>query len=192
MPNLASLTEKLALSAAMAMSHAHASPTPPPSAAPCTRATVGFGQASMRASIPANLRASATFHSTVAVLARCIHCRSAPALKCLPSPASTITRTRSSAASWVKAASSSAIICSSKALNTAGRAIVTWATPGRGRLSTRVEGGFRLGSDMDRGLSWCPALSTDRSDNQCGICRIASRSMDWRLSRFPGAAAPAP
>ncbi len=130
MPNLASLTEKRALSAAMAMSHAQARPTPPPSAAPCTRATVGFGQASMRASIAAKRRASSRFHSCDAVLARCIHCRSAPALKCLPSPASTITRTSASSPSAAKAASSSPIIASSKALNTAGRDIVTCGNAG--------------------------------------------------------------
>ena len=157
MPNRASLTAKLALSAAIARSQAQARPTPPPSAAPCTRATVGFGQASMRASMPAKRRASARFHSSEARLARCIHCRSAPALKCRPSPASTMTRTPSSSASCAKAASSSAIICSSKALKTAGRDIVTCATPGRGRLRVRVGGGGAVVSGI--GASWAEAGS---------------------------------
>ncbi len=138
MPNLASLTEKLALSAATAMSQAQVRPTPPPSAAPCTRATVGLGSAAMRASMPAKRRASCRFQSSLARLARCIHCRSAPALKCRPSPASTTTRTAGSAASAAKAASSSPIMVSSKALNTAGRDIVICATPGARVLRFRV------------------------------------------------------
>ena len=44
----ASLTEKLATSAATAMSQAQTRPTPPPSAAPCTRAIVGLGTWAMR------------------------------------------------------------------------------------------------------------------------------------------------
>ena len=77
----ASLTEKEASSVAMAMSQAQARPTPPPSAAPWMRASVGFGQLAMRQSMAAKRRASSRFHSSEAVLARCIHCRSAPALK---------------------------------------------------------------------------------------------------------------
>ena len=96
MPKRASLTEKAALSAAMAMSQAQHRPTPPPKAAPWIRATVGLGQLWMRASMAAKRRASARFHSWLAVLERCIHFKSAPALKCLPSPANTMTRTLSS------------------------------------------------------------------------------------------------
>ena len=138
MPNLASLTEKLALSAATATSQAQARPTPPPSAAPWMRATTGLGLEAMRHSMPAKQRASCRFHSREAVLARCIHCRSAPALKCRPSPASTMTRTLSSAITCAKAASISPIMTSSKALKTAGRDMVICATPGARVVSDKV------------------------------------------------------
>ena len=74
----------------------------------------------------------------LAVLARCIHCRSAPALKCRPSPASTMTRTLSSAITCAKTASISPIMASSKALKTAGRDMVICATPGARVVSDKV------------------------------------------------------
>ena len=55
MPNFASLTAKLASSAPIATSQAQTRPKPPPRAAPCTRATTGLGQVSMRAIIAAKL-----------------------------------------------------------------------------------------------------------------------------------------
>ena len=88
--------------------------------------------------MPAKRPASWRFQSSLAVLARCIHCRSAPALKCLPSPASTMTRTAGSASRRSMVASNSAIMASSKALKTAGRAMVTWATPGVRTDTARV------------------------------------------------------
>ena len=42
-PSLLSLNAKVASTAAIAMSQQATRPTPPPNAAPCTRATVGFG-----------------------------------------------------------------------------------------------------------------------------------------------------
>ena len=83
----------------------------------------------MRDSMAAKRRASARLSAALAWLARCIHPRSAPALKCLPCAASTTTRTCGFAPKAAKAASSASIICSSKAFDTAGRATSTQATP---------------------------------------------------------------
>src|SRR5438552_448680 len=67
-------------------------------------------------------------HDPVYEAARRIQSRSAPALKDLPSPARTMTRTLSSSPSERKASCNWPMMCSLKALWTSGRAIVTLAT----------------------------------------------------------------
>ena len=62
-PSRTSLRQKPAISAATARSHAATSPTPPAQASPCTRATVGLGQAWIARSIAASRPASAKFSS---------------------------------------------------------------------------------------------------------------------------------
>src|SRR5574343_227476 len=128
MPNLTSEVANTALVEATAMSQAAARPVPPPSAAPCTRAMVGFFISASTRSMRASARASRRFSSKPFCAARFIQLRSAPAEKLLPRPASTTTRTLASASSASQAAVISAIRVSSKALCTSGRFIHTVAT----------------------------------------------------------------
>jgi hypothetical protein len=133
MPKRTSDVAKTASLAATAMSHAAARPMPPPSAAPWTRATLGFFSSASVRSIRASLRASSRFSSRPLWAARFIQLRSAPAEKLLPRPASTTTRTSSSPSSATQAAISSAIRSSSKALWRSGRFIQIVATGRRVR-----------------------------------------------------------
>src|SRR5574343_487131 len=128
MPNLTSEVANTALVEATAMSQAEARPMPPPSAAPCTRAMVGFFISAMVRSILARPRASLRFSSMPLLAARRIQLRSAPAEKLLPRPARTADRTSASASRATKAAVSSEIRVSSKALWRSGRFIQTVAT----------------------------------------------------------------
>ena len=128
-PNLTSEVANTALSPAMQMSQALASPMPPPSAAPCTRAIVGFFISARVRSMPASFIASAKFSASLASPAAFIQLRSAPAEKLFPRPASTTARTASSASSSMQAVVRSAISCALKALCTSGRFIQIVATP---------------------------------------------------------------
>src|SRR5574337_1721752 len=96
MPSRTSEVANCALVEATQISQAEARPMPPPSAAPCTRATVGVAQVEMVRNRVASLRASARFSSRAAAPWRFIQLRSAPAEKLLPAPASTMTRTAAS------------------------------------------------------------------------------------------------
>src|SRR5439155_940632 len=88
---------------AEAISAAATSPAPPPKALPCTRGTAGFRHSATARQRAAAAAASRTFSSSLNEAARRIQSRSAPALKDLPSPARTTTRTPSSLASKRKA-----------------------------------------------------------------------------------------
>ncbi|MPN13728.1 hypothetical protein SDC9_161052 [bioreactor metagenome] len=128
MPNLTSEVANNALVDATAMSQAEARPMPPPRAAPWTRAMVGLFISAMVRSILANARASLRLSSMPLLAARRIQLRSAPAEKLLPRPASTTARISVSSSSAMKAAVSSVIRVSSKALCRSGRFIQTVAT----------------------------------------------------------------
>src|SRR5574343_1316481 len=128
MPNLTSEVANTALVEATAMSQAEARPMPPPSAAPCTRAMVGFFISAMVRSILARPRASLRFSSMPLLAARVIQLRSAPAEKLLPRPARTTTRISASSSSAMQAAVNSVIRVSSKALCSSGRFIQIVAT----------------------------------------------------------------
>src|SRR6266436_3673026 len=106
---------------ATAMSQAAISPMPPANAAPCTRATVGFFIECRRLSMAPKTSASSRFSSKSSSPILFIQLRSAPAQNTLPRPASTTARTTGSRSSSPKAAESSAIIDSLKALRTSGR-----------------------------------------------------------------------
>src|SRR5574343_1020487 len=128
MPNLTSEVANTALVEATAMSQAEARPMPPPSAAPCTRAMVGFFISARVRSMRARARASLRLSSMPLLAARFIQLRSAPAEKLLPRPARTTTRTSASSSRATQAAVSSAIRVSSKALCRSGRFIQIVAT----------------------------------------------------------------
>src|SRR5574343_165892 len=128
MPNLTSEVANTALVEATAMSQAEARPMPPPSAAPCTRAMVGFFISARVRSMRARARASLRLSSMPLLAARFIQLRSAPAEKLLPRPARTTTRTSASSSRATQAAVSSAIRVSSKALCRSGRFIHRVAT----------------------------------------------------------------
>src|SRR5574343_851913 len=128
MPNLTSEVANTALVEATAMSQAAVRPVPPPSAAPWTRAMVGFFISASTRSILARARASFRLSSSPLLAARFIQLRSAPAEKLLPRPASTTARTSASSSSAMKAAVSSVIRVSSKALCRSGRFIQMVAT----------------------------------------------------------------
>ena len=123
MPSLVSVKPKTVSAAASAMSATAQRPIPPPSAAPCTRATTGTGQASIVSSISAMRRASASLSSTDSAAEARIQATSAPAQKAAPSPASTTARSASggSVARVLKASCRSAISSALKALRTSGR-----------------------------------------------------------------------
>src|SRR5438034_5318745 len=114
---------------ATAMSQAAMSPMPPANAAPCTRATVGFASACRRLSMVPKAIASFRFSSKSSSPILFIQFRSAPAQNTLPRPASTTARTAGSCSNSPKAAVSSAIIVSLKALRTSGRLSHKTATP---------------------------------------------------------------
>ena len=118
------------------MSQHAASPTPPPYAAPWMRATVGFGTSCSVRSMTASPFASARFCARLYVAIRFIQLRSAPAQNDGPLPASTTTRTPSSAPSASIASVSSAISVSLNALCTSGRLSVTM--PMRLRTATSI------------------------------------------------------
>ena len=107
------------------MSQAATRPTPPAKTGPCTRAIVGFFKVSMVCSRVAKFIASAWFCSTGQSAMRCIHFRSAPAQKLLPTPARITARTAGSSFSVRIAAISSEIIVSSNTLCNSGRFIQT-------------------------------------------------------------------
>jgi hypothetical protein len=66
MPSRTSVKTNVAVSAATTTSAAASNPTPPPRAAPCTRATTGFGEAATAANNPCVRSASASFSAAEA------------------------------------------------------------------------------------------------------------------------------
>ena len=114
--------------AATAMSQAATSPEPPPRAAPCTRATTGFGELKTVKKRSAMACASRRFSSRVKAAMAFIHCRSPPAQKAGPRPPSTMTRMASRVPRSKRVLRSSVTMSPSKALRTSGRLSQTRAT----------------------------------------------------------------
>ncbi len=127
--------ENRASSAATIRSHMQASIRPAAEQVPCTAAMVGLRQLRHRSDrsqymtcswrhLPSAVPRMAAQRSSPAISSL----RSWPAEKCLPSAASTTTRTASSASDSIRAASSSSIMAALSALAASGRAMVTVAT----------------------------------------------------------------
>src|SRR2546426_3199225 len=107
--------------AATGTSQAATSPAPPPSAAPCTRATIGLGELYTVKNRSARAWASRRFSSRLKWTAAFIHCRSAPAQKAGPRPPSTITRTASTVPRSKRVLRSSVTMRPSNAFRASGR-----------------------------------------------------------------------
>ena len=92
-PNFASDNENVATCVPTAISQHATNPTPPPSAAPCTRAMVGFERPCNVDISVASALASRRFSSGEYSAMRFIQLRSAPAEKDLPAADKMTTRT---------------------------------------------------------------------------------------------------
>ena len=137
-PSRTSVVPKIAFSAATTTSHTATRPVPPPSAAPWTRATIGFASSSNARKSDASSAESRRFSCIVKPETFFIQSRSAPAQNVLPAPESSMTRVVASDASSRTARCRRATISPSNAFRRAGRFRMRRAIRGSDARSRRT------------------------------------------------------